>query len=230
MKKDRITSVSPEAKRHIRAYIAERIDLTDYPELPPADDIHKVYLIFQEESKGIDTRLSSEKRVFIEWMKGLPSVFCPEFYYHDQRKRLREWLNESAKEAEERDDADTALLFYWLICREFFAMLKAASTKPPRKLKSKNIHRLTSSLTVLVWDAGKQHLDRYTAVFYGPGFSFRNRAGRLLHHALSLSEGGVSFSEWIEIEVSAARLGRRIPWNALSSDTQAHITQRAKER
>jgi hypothetical protein len=80
-----------------------------------------------------------------------------------------------------------------------------------------------------VYDAGeKSGLDRYTAVFYGPEWTFKvKNDARIWHTMLCLSPGGRAISQWAEYPLSAVRLGRPVPLAALDKDTLQHIIRRA---
>ena len=64
---------------------------------------------------------------FIAFLQCLPNEICVAFYYHEQRKLLQEWLNETHTEPEKYRDSDVAHLFYCLIYREFVKLCKLYS-------------------------------------------------------------------------------------------------------
>jgi hypothetical protein len=80
-----------------------------------------------------------------------------------------------------------------------------------------------------VYDAGeKSGLDRYTAVFYGPDWTFKvENDARIWHHMLFMSPGGWAVSQWASYPLTAVRLGRPVPLAALDKDTLQHIIWRA---
>lgn len=90
-------------------------------------------------------------------------------------------------------------------------------------------HYLDKKNYFRVYDAGeKSGLDRYTAVFYGPEWTFRvKNDARTWHAVLCLSPGGRALSQWSEYPLTAVRLGRPAPLAALDRDTMRHIIQRA---
>ena len=79
------------------------------------------------------------------------------------------------------------------------------------------------------YDAGeKSGLDRYTAVFYGPEWTFKvKNDARIWHAMLCLSPGGGAVSQWASYPLAAVRLGRPVPLAALGKDTLQHIIRRA---
>lgn len=90
-------------------------------------------------------------------------------------------------------------------------------------------HYLDKKNYFRVYDAGeKAGLDRYTAVFYGPEWTFKvKNDARIWHHMLFLSPGGRAISQWAEHPLAAVRLGRPVPLAALDKDTLLHILSRA---
>lgn len=90
-------------------------------------------------------------------------------------------------------------------------------------------HYLDKKNYFRVYDAGeKSGLDRYTAVFYGPGWTFRaENDARTRHMMLCLSPGGRAISQWASYPLAAVRLGRPVPLAALDRDTLQHIIRRA---
>lgn len=90
-------------------------------------------------------------------------------------------------------------------------------------------HYLDKKNYIRVYDAGeKSGLDRYTAVFYGPDWTFKvKNDARIWHAMLCLSPGGRAISQWAEYPLSAVRLGRPVPLAALDKDTLQHIIWRA---
>ena len=89
-------------------------------------------------------------------------------------------------------------------------------------------HYLDKKNYFRVYDAGKACLDRYTAVFYGPDWTFKvKNDARVWHHMLCLSPGGRAISQWASYPLSAVRRGRPVPLAALDKDTLQHIIWRA---
>lgn len=90
-------------------------------------------------------------------------------------------------------------------------------------------HYLSERNYFRVYDAGeKSGLDRYTAVFYGPDWTFKvQNDARRWHHMLFLSPGGWAVSQWASYPLAAVRLGRPVPLATLDKDTLQHIIWRA---
>ena len=89
-------------------------------------------------------------------------------------------------------------------------------------------HYLDKKNYFRVYDAGeKSGLDRYTAVFYGPEWTFKENDARIWHAMLCLSPGGRAVSQWASYPLAAVRLGRPVPLAALGKDTIQHIMWRA---
>ena len=90
-------------------------------------------------------------------------------------------------------------------------------------------HYLDKKNYFRVYDVGeKSGLDRYTAVFYGPEWTFKvKNDARIWHAMLCLSPGGGAVSQWASYPLAAVRLGRPVPLAALGKDTLQHIIRRA---
>lgn len=89
-------------------------------------------------------------------------------------------------------------------------------------------HYLDEKNYFRVYDAGEKYLDRYTAVFYGPDWTFKvQNDTRVWHAMLCLSPGGRAVSQWAEHPLAAVRLGRPVLLAALDKDTIQHIVWRA---
>lgn len=77
-------------------------------------------------------------------------------------------------------------------------------------------------MALVVYDNGGVSLDRYTVY---PWAHSRDRAERYTY--LGLSEGGRSVSMWGEAQ-RGPHLGKIVPFDSLSPETQAHINARIK--
>ena len=73
--------------------------------------------------KGYEIPRIGERQAFIDWLQGLASTLTVAFYYDDQRRLLGEWLHNTPAENAKYDDLQVSNMFWWLCCREFFAML-----------------------------------------------------------------------------------------------------------
>lgn len=74
-----------------------------------------------------------------------------------------------------------------------------------------------------IYDNGGKTLDRFTVVTDQPEYDARNTPN--LFMALGLSMDGDGFSQWTTA-VPGRHLGRRIQFEQLSANTQAHIAGR----
>lgn len=132
-----LRSTKKEVKEKIRAYILDRMDFSNYigyegyPDKEPETWQSKVFLcrsIFRWEYVNPQNlrRYGGERGCFREWLCGLPSVLTVAFSYHDARRLVREWLEQTEDEANKYDDSQVWDKYLHLITREFFAMVEAA--------------------------------------------------------------------------------------------------------
>lgn len=121
-----IRSTKKEVKQAIREYLLDNMDFSGYGldenEMTATEKIRKCYDIFKEE-KGYEIPRVGERQAFIDWLQGLASTLTVAFYYDDQRRLLGEWLHNTPVENAKYDDLQVSNMFWWLCCREFFAML-----------------------------------------------------------------------------------------------------------
>ena len=121
-----IRSTKKEIKQAIREYLLDNMDFSGYGlnenEMTATEKVRKCYDIFKEE-KGYEISRVGERQAFIDWLQGLASTLTVAFYYDDQRRLLGEWLHNTPAENAKYDDLQVSNMFWWLCCREFFAML-----------------------------------------------------------------------------------------------------------
>lgn len=82
-------------------------------------------------------------------------------------------------------------------------------------------------MAMVIYDNGGKTADRYTVFPYAHSRLVTER-----RTYLGCSEGGLSYSEWGELPANCPRghhLGKTVPFDQLSEETQAHITRRIKE-
>lgn len=119
-------SMQREVKERIRKEIieaaqqyAEEYGIENYTDTASA--LNCVYAEFKHQ---FDWKIKQigEYNAFIEWLKGLPMQF--DYYYFDMRERIKYWFNQSDEEASKYSDEQVDKLYWNLLAREFFALVK----------------------------------------------------------------------------------------------------------
>lgn len=77
----------------------------------------------------------------------------------------------------------------------------------------KSRHHITKKVSVIVWEMPGEEADCYTAVMYGPDYTFTDRFGNRAHHGLGLTAEGRYY--WLELRLPDCDLGRRVAWDKL---------------
>lgn len=119
-------SMQREVKERIRKEIieaaqqyAEEYEIENYTDTASA--LNCVYAEFKNQ---FDWKIKQigEYNAFIEWLKGLPMQF--DYSYFDMRERIKYWFNQSNEEASKYSDEQVDKLYWNLLSREFFALVK----------------------------------------------------------------------------------------------------------
>lgn len=117
---DSAPNVSTEDKReNLRRYVADGIDLAGYggyANVPKSGRLQAVIDIFREE-KGWDIRNQGEKRAFIDYLRGMPSILDIATYYDEIRNLLYALGYDDVKSME---DEDIDRLYYDELYSVFF--------------------------------------------------------------------------------------------------------------
>lgn len=129
--RETMRTTSKEVKERIREYLFEAMEAyAEVSEMAEASEsrrgyveeiLRRTYSNFKKEMDWEVKRIG-EQNTFTEWLKGLalPIDYC----YADDKKHVQEWLKQSNEEAAKYDDEDADNLYWWLLTREFFAMVK----------------------------------------------------------------------------------------------------------
>lgn len=119
-------SMQREVKERIRKEIieaaqqyAEEYEIENYTDTASA--LNCVYAEFKNQ---FDWKIKQigEHNAFIEWLKGLPMQF--DYSYFDMRERIKYWFNQNNEEASKYSDEQVDKLYWNLLAREFFALVK----------------------------------------------------------------------------------------------------------
>lgn len=108
-----------DSLENLRRYVADGIDLTGYgpyENTPKSGRLQAVVDIFREE-KGWDIENQGEKRAFIDYLRGMPSVLDIATYYDEVRDLLYAIGYDEVKSME---DEDLDRLYYDELYRVFF--------------------------------------------------------------------------------------------------------------
>lgn len=120
-------STCKEVKQAIRQYILDHITLDNYgideSSLSNSEKILKVFQIFQHE-KQWTIFYWGKSHAFQDWLRGVPSAIATVISYYDKRKIIEKWLEETPEESERYSDDTMCDLYYWLLTREFMAMVR----------------------------------------------------------------------------------------------------------
>ncbi len=119
-------SMQREVKERIRKEIieaaqqyAEEYEIENYTDTASA--LNCVYAEFKNQFEWKIKRVG-EHNAFIEWLKGLPMQF--DYSYFDMRERIKYWFNQSNEEASKYSDEQVDKLYWNLLAREFFTLVK----------------------------------------------------------------------------------------------------------
>ena len=119
-------SMQREVKERIRKEIieaaqqyAEEYEIENYTDTASA--LNCVYAEFKNQF-GWKIKQIGEYNAFIEWLKELPMQF--DYYYFNMRERIKYWFNQSNEEASKYSDEQVDKLYWNLLAREFFALVK----------------------------------------------------------------------------------------------------------
>ena len=119
-------SMQREVKERIRKEIieaaqqyAEEYEIENYTDTASA--LNCVYAEFKNQ---FDWKIKQigEYNAFIEWLRGLPMSFV--YSYYDERMTIQKWFNQSDEEASKYSDDQVDKLYWNLLAREFFALVK----------------------------------------------------------------------------------------------------------
>ena len=109
-------------KDRIRAYLMGCIREEDIAEGAPDKAVVKyVYDRFVKEADW-NIELVGYTNAFTGWLRGLALNVC--FYYDEERELIRQWTDETQAEADKHDQTDVDNLYWWLLTREFFALVR----------------------------------------------------------------------------------------------------------
>ena len=119
-------SMQREVKERIRKEIieaaqqyAEEYEIENYTDTASA--LNCVYAEFKNQFDWKIKRVG-EHNAFIEWLRGLPMSFV--YSYYDERMTIQKWFNQSDEEASKYSDDQVDKLYWNLLAREFFALVK----------------------------------------------------------------------------------------------------------
>lgn len=119
-------SMQREVKERIREEIikaaqqfAEEYEIENYTDTASA--LNCVYAEFKDQFDWKIKRVG-EHNAFIEWLRGLPMSFV--YSYYDERMAIQKWFNQSDEEASKYSDEQVDKLYWNLLAREFFALVK----------------------------------------------------------------------------------------------------------
>lgn len=119
-------SMQREVKERIREEIikaaqqfAEEYGIENYTDTASA--LNCVYAEFKDQFDWKIKRVG-EHNAFIEWLRGLPMSFV--YSYYDERMTIQKWFNQSDEEASKYSDEQVDKLYWNLLAREFFALVK----------------------------------------------------------------------------------------------------------
>lgn len=119
-------SMQREVKERIRKEIieaaqqyAEEYEIENYTDTASA--LNCVYAEFKNQF-GWKIKQIGEHNAFIEWLKGLPMQF--EYSYFDMRAKIEYWFDQSDEESSKYSDEQVDKLYWNLLAREFFALIK----------------------------------------------------------------------------------------------------------
>ena len=119
-------SMQREVKERIREEIikaaqqfAEEYGIENYTDTASA--LNCVYAEFKDQFDWKIKRVG-EHNAFIEWLRELPMSFV--YYYDDERMTIQKWFNQSDEEASKYSDEQVDKLYWNLLAREFFALVK----------------------------------------------------------------------------------------------------------
>jgi len=119
-------SMQREVKERIRKEIieaaqqyAENCGIENYTDTASA--LNCVYAEFKDQF-GWKIKQIGEYNAFIEWLRGLPMSFV--YSYYDERMTIQKWFNQSNEEASKYSDEQVDKLYWNLLAREFFALVK----------------------------------------------------------------------------------------------------------
>lgn len=119
-------SIQREVKERIRKEIieaaeqfAEEYEIENYTDTASA--LNCVYAEFKNQFDWKIKRVG-EHNAFIEWLRGLPMSFV--YSYYDERMTIQKWFNQSDEEASKYSDDQVDKLYWNLLAREFFALVK----------------------------------------------------------------------------------------------------------
>ena len=109
-------------KDRIRAYLMDCMREEDIAENATEKEVVMyVYDRFITEANWNFPRIG-RTNAFTEWLRGL--ALHTDFYYEDERELIRQWTNETQEEADNHDQMDVDNLYWWLLTREFFALVR----------------------------------------------------------------------------------------------------------
>lgn len=108
-----------DSLENLRRYVADSIDLSGYGEyesVPKSRRLQAVVDIFREE-KGWDIENQGQRRAFIDYLRGMPSILGIATYYDEIRNLLYALGYDEVKSME---DEDLDRLYYNELYRVFF--------------------------------------------------------------------------------------------------------------
>lgn len=121
---------SKAVKDAVRSYINEHFDFSGYDEnfdnLTLPEKCEKFIEIMRNEwYKGYERkRTPNLQEAVIGYINCCVSCFPIAYSYHEHRKLLESWLQETEEESEKYSDDEVSNLFYHLISREILALAK----------------------------------------------------------------------------------------------------------
>ena len=109
-------------KDRIRAYLMDCMREEDIAENATEKEI--VMYVYNRFLKEADWNIPQVGRTnaFTDWLRGLALNVC--FYYDEERELIRQWTDETQEEADKHDQEDVDKLYWWLLTREFFALVR----------------------------------------------------------------------------------------------------------
>ena len=114
-----------EVTQPIRNYILNHINPTDYNVEAETDKEKLDFLVstYRAEypAKYHLKHSGSYQQMFIDYMQGLPTCFNVDFRYYEIVNVMESW---GLPQPEDKDDYESAMLFYRLIYREVNALLR----------------------------------------------------------------------------------------------------------
>ena len=162
-------SMQREVKERIRKEIieaaqqyAEEYEIENYTDTASA--LNCVYAEFKNQF-GWKIKQIGEYNAFIEWLKELPMQF--DYYYFNMRERIKYWFNQSNEEASKYSDEQVDKLYWNLLAREFFALVKKFKVtgiiEPENniEIKTSDMDNILEESTIVSNEITSENLDEY---------------------------------------------------------------------